>query len=542
MKTLRHLTNTAFVVSLALLASCSSDNDIEVNNENNNNNTNVPAEKLRFSASIEPNVVSRATLNQDDNTLHWDANDKIAVFSPKANKIEEFTVESQYAGKNVAYFSSDKPSTLTPPDNSGAYAYYYAFYPAEAVKSLSGSSSNPTTFNRVSAYIPTEQKVTEGYTYDKSAMLMMARATPSEKAFSFQNVNALVKVTITNNDNGKVKYIKLVANNSRIMTGTGTYYHIPNGIESSIVSGGDTKNYVQLEIPASSGSVDYYLSLHQNTFGYGFTLLLESEFDETTQSQSIYQRVKTGSTQLVRSTIYDFGDYDVSRLKFLNNVVDLGLTSGTIWTTRNVDSTPKFVENWYDYGGYYTWGAIAQQSAYGSSDYTLGNDIYTEYQYQGPLDPKKKAYYILYSRYDVASQISGGNYCMPTKTQIEELIDLTKTYYMSNNKWNGYNGIKFTGYKNRYLWLPAGGYFLNANFQQGSQNEGSMCYYWSRNRYDESADYAYCLDFQNNGEVYHSFGGNLSGERRDRRYCGKNIRPIVKNVGIERAKGFPSNY
>ena len=540
MKTLRHFTNTAFVVSLALLASCSSDNDIEVNNENNNNNANVPAEKLRFSASIEPNVVSRATLNKDDNTLHWDANDKIAVFSPKENKIEEFTVESQYAGQTVAYFSSDKPSTLTPPDETGSFPYYYAFYPAEAVQSLSGG--NATTFNRVFAYIPTEQKVTEGYTCDKSAILMMAKATPAEKAFSFLNINSLVKVTITNNDNGKVKYIKLVSNNnSKIMTGTGRY-NITNEIQSSIVAGDDTKNYVQLEIPASSGKVDYYLSVHQNTFDAGFTLLLESEFDETTHSQSIYQRVKTGSTQLAKSTIYDFGDYDVSRLKFMNNVVDLGLTSGTIWTTRNVDSTPKFVENWYDYGGYYTWGATAQQSSYGSGDYKLGNNIYTTYQYQGPKDTSTKTYYILNSQYDVASQISGGIYCMPTKTQIEELIALDKTYYMSNNKWNGYNGIKFTGYKNRYLWLPAGGYFLNATFQQGSQSEGSMCYYWSRNRYDASADYAYCLDFQNNGEVYHDLGGNYSGKGRDRRYCGKNIRPIVKNVGIERAKGFPSNY
>ena len=540
MKTLRHLTNTAFVVSLALLASCSSDNDIEVNNENNNNNANVPAEKLRFSATVEPNVVSRATLNQDDNTLHWDANDKIAVFSPKANKIEEFTVESQYAGQTVAYFSSDKPSTLTPPDNSGSFPYYYAFYPAEAVKGLATASSGE--YNRVQGYIPTEQKVTEGYTYDKSAILMMARATPAEKAFSFLNVNALVKVTITNNDNGKVKYIKLVSNNnSRVMTGTGRY-NITNEIKPSIVAGDDTKNYVQLEIPASSGKVDYYLSVHQNTFDAGFTLLLESEFDETTHSQSIYQRVKTGSTQLAKSTIYDFGDYDVSRLKYLNNVVDLGLTSGTIWTTRNVDSTPKFVENWYDYGGYYTWGATAQQSGYSSNNYTLGNDIYTTYQYQGPKDTSKKTYYLLNSEYDVASQISGGIYCMPTKTQIEELIALTKTYYMSNNKWNGYNGIKFTGYKNRYLWLPAGGYFLNSTFQQGSINEGSMCYYWSRNRYDVSADYAYCLDFQNNGEVYHDLGGSNSGNGRDRRFCGKNIRPIVKNVGIERAKGFPSNY
>ena len=68
MKTLRYLSTTAFVVSLAMFASCSSDNDIETNNENNTNNGNTNSEKLVFSASIVPNEVTRATLNKDDKT------------------------------------------------------------------------------------------------------------------------------------------------------------------------------------------------------------------------------------------------------------------------------------------------------------------------------------------------------------------------------------------------------------------------------------------------------------------------------------------
>lgn len=538
MKTLRCLTNIAFVTSLAILASCSSENELEVNNEKNENNGNATTEKLVFSASIEGNETTRAKLNSSDNTLHWEAGDQIAVFSPKENKYEAFTIDSKYNDKTIAYFVNDM-SSLKTPDATGDFSYYYAFYPYEAVTSISGSN-----FNRANFTIKTEQTVTDGYTYDRSAVLMMARATPSEKAFEFKNVNALLKVTIKNNADGKVKYIKILSNNSS-KTLTGNFYAniTGNGVNTYNVS--DNNSYVQLEIPASpdNNPVDYYLSVFQNNCDQGFTLLLESEFGRYEEgSQSIYQRVYTGNITFNKSNIYDMGSYDVKTLPFIEHAVDLNFASGTIWVTRNVDTTPQLVENWYDYGGYYTWGATAQQSAYNSNNYTLGNDIYTTYQYKGPKDTSTKTYYILKSEYDVASQISGGIYCMPTKTQIEELIALTKTYYMSNNKWNGYNGIKFTGYKNRYLWLPAGGYFLNETFQQGSINEGSMCYYWSRNRYDVSADYAYCLDFQNNGEVYHDLGGSNSGNGRDRRYCGKNIRPIVKNVGIEKAKGFPSNY
>lgn len=523
MKTLRHFTNTAFVVSLALLASCSSDNDFEVNNENNN--TNVPAEKLRFSASIEPNVVSRATL-EADNTLHWEEGDKIAVFSPKKDTTEVFTIESQYAGQTVAYFSSDKPSKLTPPDETGSFPYYYAFYPAEAVKGLATSSSG--AYNRAQAYIPTEQKVTEGYTYDKSAILMMARATPAEKAFSFLNVNALVKVTITDNDDGKVKYIKLVANNSKIMSGT-AQYNITTTIGQNMTSGADTKNYVQLEIPASSGSVDYYLSVHQNTFDNGFTLLLESEFDEITQSQSIYQRVKTGSTQLARSTIYDFGDYDVSKLKFLNNVVDLGLTSGTIWSTRNVTgdgSSATLVDGYYDFGSYYAWGETAQKETYNEATYkwyTSGLFGYNINKYDANNGYLEKAD-------DVAWQISGNKYRMPTEAQINELDALTKNYYHSaSNTFNGYQGVKFTGANGRYLWLPAAGYNINSGTQNGVQGIGTTNHYWSRTIYNADHKSAVTLDYYNGAVDHHNLGGGTAADGRDRRITGKSIRPVVYN-------------
>ena len=537
MKTLRNLTNIAFVASLAILASCSSENELEVNNEKNENNGNATTEKLVFSASIEGNETTRAKLNSSDNTLHWETGDQIAVFSPKENKYEAFTIDSKYNDKTIAYFVNDM-SSLKTPGADDTFPYYFAFYPYEAVTSLTGS--NNTTFNRVKFAIKTEQTVTDGYTYDRSSVLMMARATPSEKAFEFKNVNALLKVTIENNADGKVKYIKILSNNySKTLTGNFYANITGNGVNTNEVS--NNKNYVQLEIPASpdNNPVDYYLSVFQNTCDQGFTLLLESEFGKYEEgSQSIYQRVYTGNIQFAKSNIYDMGSYNVKTLPFMEHAVDLNLSSGTIWTTRNVDTTPQFVANWYDEGGYYSWGETAMKDSYSSGNYTTRSDIYTQYSYKE--GNTSKTYNVLNKQYDVASQIEGsGVYCMPTYTQITELHGLSKTYYMSSTKWNNQNGVKFTGYKDRYLWLPAGGYAINSFLQQGATSKGSKCYYWSRILYNDNTDCAYSLDYENGRLDPHDWAGG--GDWRDRRYCGKNVRPIVKNRGIERYKNIPNN-
>ena len=94
--------------------------------------------------------------------------------------------------------------------------------------------------------------------------------------------------------------------------------------------------------------------------------------------------------------------------------VDLGLPSGTKWATMNVGASSET-----DYGNYYQYGKGASQYATTSGDSN----------YSGTEDP-------LDSSVDTAVQVWGGQWHMPTKAQIKELID---SYRVVNNR-----GLKMT--------------------------------------------------------------------------------------------------
>ena len=50
---------------------------------------------------------------------------------------------------------------------------------------------------------------------------------------------------------------------------------------------------------------------------------------------------------------------------------------------------------------------------------------------------------ILAKKYDAAAQIMGGNWRMPTKNELKELIDNTNSVWVENYKGSGVNGRKF---------------------------------------------------------------------------------------------------
>ena len=117
--------------------------------------------------------------------------------------------------------------------------------------------------------------------------------------------------------------------------------------------------------------------------------------------------------------------------------VDLGLPSGTKWATCNLGASTSS-----GYGSYYAWGEIATKSSY-SNCKTYGKnmpDIAGD------------------SRYDAASANWGANWKMPTKAQIDELLD-NRYCVWEWTKVNGTNGYKVTSKENgSSIFLPAAGY------------------------------------------------------------------------------------
>ena len=152
-----------------------------------------------------------------------------------------------------------------------------------------------------------------------------------------------------------------------------------------------------------------------------------------------------------------------------NDYVDLGLPSGTLWATCNVGA-----QNPWDYGDYFAWGEVTTKEVYNWDTYTAGD-----------------APSVLDAAHDAATVNMGSNWRMPTKAELQELLD--------NCKWertSDYNGKGVSGYivwdmyfHKTHIFLPAAGFRVNS----GLRDAGSGGYYWSSSVYDSR--YAWELDF-----------------------------------------------
>lgn len=169
--------------------------------------------------------------------------------------------------------------------------------------------------------------------------------------------------------------------------------------------------------------------------------------------------------------------------------VNLGLPSGTLWATMNVGASSET-----DYGNYYQYGKGAAQYAA-----TSGDSIYS-----GTEDP-------LDSSVDTASQVWGGSWHMPTRTQMQELTANTTYQWVTNYKGSGINGGTFTATNGAVLFIPAAG-----NWSNGSQsNVGSYGYCWGSS--PGGSKRAYYLNFYDgNKGVYYGV-----------RESGYSVRPVV---------------
>lgn len=142
--------------------------------------------------------------------------------------------------------------------------------------------------------------------------------------------------------------------------------------------------------------------------------------------------------------------------------VDLGLPSGTLWATMNVGATSST-----EYGDYYMYGMGAK---------TYDN---TDTPYDGMEDP-------LDLTKDTARVVWGGEWHMPTRAQMQELIDNTTWEWVTINNTNG---SKFTAQNGNFVFLPAAGE------ESGSAN--FVGYYWSSSPGENSG--AYSLYFKDVG-------------------------------------------
>lgn len=531
---------TALAAFTVILSACSSDNDA-LDNSTSNQDKPVSNKAMTFRASMD-GTTTRTDFNGNSTT--WSDNDAISILNtasvPKESKRPtqaDFTISEGVGTKEATFTGGPIRANGNNADN------FYAFYPATTLS----TSDNAI---KTSASVPTVQTATDG-TYDQSLHFMSAYSTNA--TFNFKNVCSLIKITLTNNTS--VCRVKVVANPTltNVNDQQFNYTSITGNFDATIGSDGiasvtatDAKStYVELRAKGDNGTAKtvigngtFYMVVLPATISNGFTLLLEKT------NGTIYQRISTKVTEFERNKLYDLGSFDCSGtpdgMTELTNVVDLDLPSGTIWATKNVNSSSYvigatitgFVANETDIGGYFSFGESYVQITTADTP----NSYLTNYTLKGERD-------FMYS-YD-------NRYCMPIYAQLYEFYYHFRDDYKESaaGRYNpgvmGIGAIDIPGQATftaptgtgRSIVIPYGGHFWASR----NQNKNTKAAYWSRTYVGNvssstlSGD-AYCLDLteSNKEPVLDSHDGILDGgaEWHDNTYSGRNIRPVVTNVKI----------
>ena len=259
-------------------------------------------------------------------------------------------------------------------------------------------------------------------------------------------------------------------------------------------------------------------------FDFNQINLTLDDFDDADQVQNI------------KSNQVQNRDYTKEYLDLVKNeVVDLGLPSGTLWCRYNLGVNPTRLlvpEDWY--GNYYAWGELEQNKTKPYWDnYKFGNSFNeltkycsnSEYGLNGFTDnltqllPEDDAVY-------QNKKFLNFKFHIPTKEQCEELLKYTKNYLVNNydpNKIkhnpkndkgiNGLNGMIFEGKNGNQLFIPAAGYHSGS----GIYNEHTYFYLWSSTLRLDFPYHAYSLYIGSTGIEVNSSS----------RYIGYSIRPVI---------------
>lgn len=178
--------------------------------------------------------------------------------------------------------------------------------------------------------------------------------------------------------------------------------------------------------------------------------------------------------------------------------VDLGLTSGTKWSSWNVGATAP-----EECGSYFAWGELLEKTTYnwGTYEYCDGtqntcHDIGTD---------------ICGTQYDVARQLWGEEWSLPTRAQVEELESECTWTYTTLNDVVGWNVV---GKNGNSIFIPlSGAYYPDAQAFLGSQ-----AYFWTGTLYEKEGKNYYAWAIRLNTSGYYCSLGDL--------YMGYGIRPV----------------
>ena len=193
--------------------------------------------------------------------------------------------------------------------------------------------------------------------------------------------------------------------------------------------------------------------------------------------------------------------------------VDLGLRSGLKWAKCNLGA-----EKETDYGYYFQWGSTKantpNECTWSNAPFNNKSDSYNEEYFN-----KHKSKWLddnnnLKPEYDAASHIMGGDWRMPTKAELQELIDYTTNEWITNYNGTVVNGRKFTGLNGNSIFIPAAGICVDGEvydvYDYGYVWSSSLFTSWPKNAWYLGLGSDNC----NMNDYFRYNGRSVSGVRK----------------------------
>ena len=445
------------LLSLFLLASCSSEVTENINETSNNNLGKV----ILQSHSFEWDDDTRTSLAATDKSLQfsWTDGDAIGVFPIKPTTNGQAKQVLRVAPNTDAHFATfDGAGWELISDNS-----YAAYYPYD------GSISSETTFKEVPIDLTGQDGTlaTIGKKFDymcapSSDKIETTTDGTRQIVFDFQHVISIVQLKLTMPVAAKWERVSLYSSSSDFFISDATMDASTGKITPLTQFTSLNLNLNNVSTSSADETITLYVAVLPTTID---DLTIEAESSD----RSLYVASLDSKTLVagkayrwsasMTSVVYPSDGYENGY-----GYVDLGLPSGLKWATMNVGANTP-----YDNGKYYAWG---ETKAYGEEDLT--NLI--NYNYTNKTSYVRKRYHwytykwshgdlFSYTKYslepnsnsvvdgktvldvedDAAVQNWGGKWRMPTAEELQELKD--KCYWVWTNSYNGSNSCGFIVYK-----------------------------------------------------------------------------------------------
>lgn len=357
-------------------------------------------------------------------------------------------VLSNFEGKNStrAYLPSEQNTTTTT-------TYYCIASSTVNVRSnASASASVVGKLNRGQAvqvyeYGETFSKIAFKHTNGETAWVSSnyisttkPAAIPSTSSNSTKKTNT--STTTTNTSNYKIYVTPSTATIKVTINGKENIWPVKNGVASKNIPHGTYKCQI-----TADGYYSYENNITvSNSQKEKHIELVKKHNASSTQSSSSHSSSKsTSSAQSSPTSIPTRGVHNS------HEYVDLGLS--VKWATCNVGASKP-----QDCGGYYAYGETTKKNNYTWDTYKHGKGSSKLYKYNsdsrlGNVDRKK----VLDAIDDAATANWGGNWRMPSKAEIEELITKCNWEWTTINGTRGYKVISKSN--GNYIFLPGYSYY-----------------------------------------------------------------------------------